>query len=87
MCSWTSRSRTPKWCCFRAKRLEIYYPKINTVDEYDLTKEYKLTAQQFLLLGFGSNSAELKSAYTVSLGGPVDGGGSEGHPAVPAPQE
>jgi len=53
------------------KRLEIYYPKINSVDEYDLTKEYRLAAQQFLLLGFGSNSTELKSAYTVTLEGPA----------------
>jgi outer membrane lipoprotein-sorting protein len=51
------------------KKLQIFYPKINTVDEYDLTKEYKLAAQQFLLLGFGSNSAELKSAYTVTMEG------------------
>jgi outer membrane lipoprotein-sorting protein len=40
------------------------------VDEYDLNKEYKLMAQQFLLLGFGSTSADLQSAYTISLGGP-----------------
>lgn len=52
------------------KKAEIYYPKNNSVDQYDLSKEYKLMAQQFLLLGFGSTSAELKSAYNVTMGGP-----------------
>jgi outer membrane lipoprotein-sorting protein len=60
----------PKKVALSGKKVEIYYPKLNSVDQYDLSKEYKLMAQQFLLLGFGSTSAELKSAYTVSLGGP-----------------
>ncbi len=60
----------PKEVSLSGKKLEIYYPKINTVDPYDLTREYKLAAQQFLLLGFGSNSTELKNNYTVTLGGP-----------------
>ena len=60
----------PKIVLLSGKRLEVYYPKINSVDEYDLTKEYRVAAQQFLLLGFGSNSTELKSAYTITLGGP-----------------
>jgi len=51
------------------KHADVYYPKINSVDEYDLSREYKSMAQQFLLLGFGTSSSELKSAYTVSLGG------------------
>jgi len=60
----------PKTVTLSGKKVEIYYPKSNYVEEYDLTKEYKLMAQQFLLLGFGSTSADLKSAYSVSLGGP-----------------
>jgi len=60
----------PKEVSLTGKRLLIYYPKLNTVDPYDLTKEYKVAAQQFLLLGFGTNSTELKNNYTVTLGGP-----------------
>jgi outer membrane lipoprotein-sorting protein len=60
----------PKEVSLTGKQLLIYYPKLNTVDQYDLTKEYKVAAQQFLLLGFGTNSAELKNNYTVTLGGP-----------------
>jgi outer membrane lipoprotein-sorting protein len=52
------------------KKADIYYPKFNSVDEWDLTKEYKSMAQQFLLLGFGTNSADLKSNYNVTFGGP-----------------
>jgi len=60
----------PKLVSLAGKKAEIYYPKLNSVDEYDLSKEYKSMAQQFLLLGFGTTSAELKSAYTATLGGP-----------------
>ena len=58
----------PKDISLSGKQAEIYYPKINSVDEYNLNREYKVMAQQFLLLGFGSTSAELKSAYNVALG-------------------
>jgi len=60
----------PKKVAISGNKLEIYYPRINSVDEWDLSKEHKAMAQQFFLLGFGSNSAQLKSAYTVTLGGP-----------------
>ena len=47
----------------------IYYPGINTVQEYDLGKSRSLV-EQFMLLGFGSNSKDLESAYSIRLGGP-----------------
>jgi outer membrane lipoprotein-sorting protein len=47
----------------------IYYPGINTVQEYDLGKSRTLV-EQFMLLGFGSNSRDLESAYSIRLGGP-----------------
>ena len=47
----------------------IYYPGINTVQEYNLGKSRSLV-EQFMLLGFGSNSKDLESAYTIGLGGP-----------------
>jgi outer membrane lipoprotein-sorting protein len=77
----------PKRALLSGKKLEIYYPKINSVDEYDLNKEYKLMAQQFLLLGFGSNSAELKSAYIVTLGGPETVAGQKTMRIVLAPKD
>ncbi len=47
----------------------IYYPGINIVQEYDLGKSRSLV-EQFMLLGFGSNSKDLESAYSIRLGGP-----------------
>lgn len=53
---------------FRGKKAELYLPKINTVQEYDLGKYSKLL-DQFLLLGFGSTSADLQKAYRIQMGG------------------
>ncbi len=50
-------------------KVEFYYPKPNEVQEFDLSKENKSLAEQGLLLGFGSNSKDLQSAYNIKLGG------------------
>ncbi len=42
----------------------------NEVQEVDLTKKFRGMFDQFLLLGFGSNSADLRDAYTVKPGQP-----------------
>ncbi len=47
---------------------EIYYPKANTKEEYDTSKAVK-SIDQYLFVGFGTSVAELKKAYSVSLGG------------------
>lgn len=39
--------------------------------EYDLTKKFRGMLDQYLLLGFGSNSRDLRAAYTVNVGQPV----------------
>ena len=59
----------PKTIAVNGRRAEIYYPKANTVEEYDLGK-YKSMVDEFLLLGFGNTSKELQSSYSVTLGGP-----------------
>jgi len=43
---------------------EIYLRKINQIQEYNLGQNTGLV-QQFLLLGFGSDTGELKKAYNV----------------------
>ena len=48
---------------------EMYYPKANTVQIYD-TKKLTKSVDQYLFVGFGTRTAELKSTYNVSLGGP-----------------
>jgi outer membrane lipoprotein-sorting protein len=53
---------------FKKDKAEIFYPKINQVQEYDLSEHTGLL-QQFLLLGFGTESGELKKSYTLKLVG------------------
>ena len=49
---------------FKKNKAEIYFPKINQVQEFDLGQKTDLV-QQFLLLGFGSDVGELKKAYNI----------------------
>ena len=46
----------------------VFKPQTNEATEVELGKSRGIV-DQFMLLGFGSNSGELKSAYTVTLGG------------------
>lgn len=51
---------------FKKNQAEIYTPKTNQIQVYDLQRHSALL-QQFLLLGFGTNTNELKKAYEVKL--------------------
>jgi outer membrane lipoprotein-sorting protein len=51
---------------FRGRKFEKYFPKIQTVQEYDLGKQRQLV-DQFLLLGFGTSGKELTSTYDVKF--------------------
>ena len=53
-----------KMLLFKKNKGEIYLPKINQIQEYNLEQNSGLV-QQFLLLGFGSDTGELKKAYNV----------------------
>ncbi len=57
-----------KVVAFRGRKAEIYFPKLKTVQEYDLGKHSALV-DQFLLVGFGTTGRELQSAYKVKLAG------------------
>ncbi len=46
----------------------VFYPQTNEATEVDLGKSRGIV-DQFMLLGFGSNASELKSAYSVTMGG------------------
>jgi outer membrane lipoprotein-sorting protein len=63
------QSPNPKQVMFAGIKVDFYYPGINTVQQYDLGKSRSLV-EQFMLLGFGSNSKDLESAYSIRLGGP-----------------
>ena len=58
----------PKMILFRKNRAEIYLPKINQIQEYNMEKQSGLV-EQFLLLGFGKETGELEKSYTIKLNG------------------
>jgi outer membrane lipoprotein-sorting protein len=64
----------PKLYALSDSKVEVYFPKINTVQEYGLGKQKGLV-EQFLLLGFGSSGKELAKNYVVKTAGEeaVDG--------------
>ena len=51
-------------------KVEMYYPKNNSVQIIDLDRKDSHLIDQYFLLGFGSNSAELRNSYKMELGGP-----------------
>jgi outer membrane lipoprotein-sorting protein len=53
---------------FNGKEAKIFHPKINTVEVWEFVDSQGL-ANQYLLLGFGATSAELKANYDISFAG------------------
>ena len=51
--------------------LAIYNPKINRVEEYDLGKDRALV-DQYVRLGFGTRSEDLKKSFSVAFSGEQD---------------
>lgn len=58
----------PKAILFKKDKGEIFYPKINQIQEYDLS-HHSGVLEQFLLLGFGTEAGELKKSYELKLVG------------------
>jgi outer membrane lipoprotein-sorting protein len=56
----------PKSVALAGKKLEVYYPKIQTVQEYDLGK-HRAMLDQFFLIGFGTSGKELSASYNIRL--------------------
>ncbi|MDX2153878.1 MAG: outer membrane lipoprotein carrier protein LolA [Bryobacteraceae bacterium] len=51
---------------YASRTMQVFYPKINTVQEYDLGRQGGLV-DQALLLGFGTNSGDLLGAYGIKV--------------------
>ena len=50
-------------------KVQVYYPKLNLVQEYEFGKTSSLR-DQLMVLAFGSNSRDLLSAYSIRFVGP-----------------
>lgn len=59
---------------FEKRSVEIYYPKINTLQIYDLEKHGE-QLDKFLMIGFGTSGSELAKDYNMNVLGnePVKG--------------
>jgi outer membrane lipoprotein-sorting protein len=64
----------PKVILFKKNKAEIFLPKTNQIQEYDLEKHSDLV-QQFLLLGFGSDTNDLTKSYDIKFTGEEQLGG------------
>ena len=56
----------PKFYSFEKRKLRIYTPKINTVQEFDLGQHGE-QLDQFLSIGFGTSGKELTKGYQVEI--------------------
>jgi outer membrane lipoprotein-sorting protein len=52
---------------FKKNRAEIYIPKINQIQEFDLEEHAGLVEEFFTLLGFGKQTEELKKDYKLKF--------------------
>jgi hypothetical protein len=57
-------------------KAQVYYPKSNTVQEWEFGKARSLR-DQLMTLAFGSSSKEITSTYTVHLAGPEKAAGQD----------
>jgi outer membrane lipoprotein-sorting protein len=53
---------------FLGSNIRIYYPNLNTYQDYEIGKNASVL-NQFLLLGFGSSGKDLAQNYTITVAG------------------
>ena len=58
-------------------KVQVYYPKLNLVQEYEFGKTSSLR-DQLMVLAFGSNSRDLMAAYSIRFVGPDTVSGPSG---------
>ena len=80
------KTPNPRTVWFSGSKAQVYYPKINTVQEYGLGKANAMK-DQFLALGFGSTSKELQAGYTMQPGGAETVAGQSATRIVLVPKE
>jgi outer membrane lipoprotein-sorting protein len=79
----------PRTVAFQGRKLEVYYPKIQTVQEFDVAGKNRELADEFFLIGFGTSRADLLASYNLRLVGSdtVDGQKTDRLELVPKSKE
>jgi len=69
----------PKSVAVHDHKAEIYYPRQQTVEEYEIG-QYRALLDQFMLIGFGTSGKELAAAYDMKvLGNEIVAGKQAAH--------
>jgi len=55
-----------KSIALRDRKIEIYYPNQQVIQEYDISR-YRALLDQFMLIGFGTSGRELAEAYNMNV--------------------
>jgi outer membrane lipoprotein-sorting protein len=55
-----------KSIALRDRKIEIYYPNQQVIQEYDISR-YRALLDQFMLIGFGTSGRELAEAYNMKV--------------------
>jgi outer membrane lipoprotein-sorting protein len=71
---------------FFNKQIQLYQPKLNLVQIYNLKKSGKFL-EQFLLLGFGASGKDLAKSYNIQFGGAEQVDGQSASKVVLTPKE
>ena len=58
----------PRSITLQGKKAEMYYPKLKTVQEYNLAQHSDIV-DQFMLVGFGTSGRELAANYDIKVAG------------------
>jgi outer membrane lipoprotein-sorting protein len=71
----------PRTVHFEKRSLEIYYPKIKTVNKWDLGKHGE-QLDQFIMIGFGTSGTQLARDYAVKVLPNDQGAGPQDIPTI-----
>ena len=60
-----SEPKPPKYVLFTGSKVQVYYTKIDQVDEYDAGKD-RAVLENFLVLGFGGSGQDMLKSFDVN---------------------
>ncbi len=66
---------------FEKRKVQVYYPKINTLQIYDL-EQHGEQLDKFLMIGFGTSGSELAKDYSMIVAGVEQVKGLQGAQAI-----
>lgn len=81
-----SNQPDPKVIAVSGQVVEIYYPNVKLVQEYNFGKKTDVL-NQYLLLGFGSSGTELARSYSITGGGTAEVAGRQTTELVLVPKD